>query len=571
MPNKLIQKLLGPQDPPEVSVPSAQPLNPSLEATLQEIHELIGHSSDIVIRRFHANPSSALSIAFIYIEGLVNTETVNQAVLMPLMDNQTLTTSAMSEEAAFHLVKDQLLPIGSVQEGKTLTVLIPLLFNGNTLIFFDGHSSALAADTAGWEKRSINEPTSQGVIRGPKEGFTESLRTGTAMLRRRLKTPDLHIEEFKIGQRTQTSVALAYLKGIANESVIEEIRRRLNSIVTDSILESNYIEEFIQDGGMTPFPTIQNTERPDAMAGGILEGQVGIIIDGTPFALLAPSTFFNFFQSSEDYYQRYDISSFLRMIRFAAFFVSMLLPALYIAVTTFHQEMLPTTLLISLAAQREGVPLPALAEALLMEITFDVLREAGVRMPRTIGPAISIVGALVLGQAAVQAGLVSAAMVIVVSFTAISNFVIPSLAIANSIRLIRFAMMLIAATLGLFGVMSSLIVLLIHMAGLRSFGVPYLSPIAPMEPGYMKDVFIRVPLWHMTMRPKTLTGKETRRQGRHQQPKPAAADSQGASQPNSGTSNKTNAEAGKGTPAHGGNPSTGGGNGGASPEGGGGL
>ncbi|WP_019913110.1 spore germination protein [Paenibacillus sp. HW567] len=506
-------------DPEEETLPAPLPLDLSLEVNLQEISRLIGQSSDVVFRRFTNEPLSSLSLAFIYIDGLVNADMVNQAVLQPLMEKATLKRTYITPEDAYSMIKDQMLPVGGVKEAKTLKALLPMLFDGYTLILFNGLQTALAADTSGWEKRSINEPTSQGVIRGPKEGFTENLRTGTAMLRRRLKTSDLRIEEYKIGQRTQTGIALVYLHGIASEQVLAEVRRRLNAINTDSILESNYIEEFIQDGGLTPFPTIQNTERPDALAGGILEGQIGIIIDGTPFALLAPSTFFNFFQSSEDYYQRYDISSFLRLIRYSAFFVSMLLPAIYIAVTTFHQEMLPTTLLISLAAQRKGVPLPALVEALLMELTFDVLREAGVRMPRTIGPAISIVGALVLGQSAVQAGLVSAAMVIVVSFTAISNFVIPSLAIANSIRLIRFIMMLIAATLGLFGIMSFLLVLLIHMAGMRSFGVPYLSPVAPMVPRYLKDVFVRVPLWNMTLRPKTNLGKETRRQGSDQNPK----------------------------------------------------
>lgn len=508
-------------DPVETSVLSSFPLTLSLAANLDELRRRIGDSPDIVIRQQHNDSIISPVLAFIYIDGLVNSDTVNQTVLQPLMEKELSGGEGHTPEAAFRLVKDHLLPVGSVKESTALEPLLALLFEGYTLILFEGLPDALAADTSGWEKRSINEPTSQGVIRGPKEGFTENLRTGTAMLRRRLKTPDLRMEEYRIGQRTGTGIALIYLKGLASEQVLAEIRRRLEAINTDAILESNYIEEFIQDGGLTPFPTIQNTERPDALAGGILEGQIGIIIDGTPFALLAPSTFFNFFQSSEDYYQRYDISSFLRLIRYSAFFVSMLLPALYIAVTTFHQEMLPTTLLISLAAQREGVPLPAFAEALLMELTFDVLREAGVRMPRTIGPAISIVGALVLGQAAVSAGLVSAAMVIVVSFTAISNFVIPSLAIANSIRLIRFVMMIIAATLGLFGIMSFLMVLLIHMAGLRSFGVPYLTPVAPMVPRYLKDIFIRVPLWNMNMRPKTYLGKETRRQAPDQQPQPA--------------------------------------------------
>ncbi|MDT3428634.1 spore germination protein KA [Paenibacillus forsythiae] len=486
------------------------PLETSLDVNLAEIKRCIGESADVVFRSL-SNPSSySPAMNFIYIDGLVNTDLVAQAIIQPLTGHPGIKDN--QPEEALLLIKEQILSVGGIQECKTVESLLGMLFEGNTIILLDGAKVALAANTSFWEKRSVNEPTSQGVIRGPKEGFTESLRTCTSMLRRRLKTPDLRIEQYKIGRRTRTGIALVYLQGIASEQVIAEIRKRLGAIDTDSILESNYIEELIQDGGLTPFPTIMSTERPDAMAGGILEGQVGIIIDGTPFALLAPATFFSFFQSSEDYYQRFDISSFLRLIRYSAFFVSMLLPALYIAITTFHQEMLPTTLLISLAAQREGIPFPAFIEALLMELTFDVLREAGVRMPRAIGPAVSIVGALVLGQAAVQAGLVSAAMVIVVSFTAISNFVIPSMSISNSIRLIRFLMMLIAGVMGLFGIMSFLMVLLIHLAGLQSFGVPYLSPVAPMNPGYLKDIFIRAPLRNMKMRPDTYVGREAARQ-----------------------------------------------------------
>ncbi|WP_052098225.1 spore germination protein [Paenibacillus stellifer] len=501
-----------PAKKPQNTVAAPPPLEAAMNANMAEIKKRVGGSSDIVFRSY-SNPSSdSPSLAFIYVDGLVNAELVTQTVIQPLTDNKDLEGKRHEPDKAFALIKEQILPAGGVHDCKTVESLLGMLFEGNTIILIDGHNIALAASTTGWETRSINEPTSQGVIRGPKEGFTENLRTGTSMLRRRLKSPDLRIEEYKIGRRTRTGIALVYLEGVASEQVLAEVRRRLDAIDTDGILESNYIEELIQDGGLTPFPTLQNTERPDSLAGGILEGQVGIIIDGTPFALLAPSTFFSFFQSSEDYYQRYDISSFLRLIRFTAFFVSLLLPALYIAITTFHQEMVPTTLLVSLAAQREGVPFPALIEALMMEVTFDVLREAGVRMPRAIGPAISIVGALVLGQAAVQAGLVSAAMVIVVSFTAISNFVIPSLAIANSIRLIRFLLMLIAGTVGLFGIMSFMMVLLIHMASLQSFGVPYLSPMAPMKLSYLKDIFIRVPLWNMSTRPSLYGSQADRRQ-----------------------------------------------------------
>ncbi|MDG0793863.1 spore germination protein [Cohnella ginsengisoli] len=230
------------------------------------------------------------------------------------------------------------------------------------------------------------------------------------------------------------------------------------------------------------------------------------------FPLFFRSPFSNFFLSSEDYYQRHDIASFVRMIRFIAFFVSLLLPSLYIAVTTFQQEMIPTTLLISLAAQREGVPLPALLEALLMELTFEVIREAGIRMPRVIGPAISIVGALVLGQAAVQAGLVSGAMVIIVSFTAIANFVIPALGMSAAIRLMRFLLMALAGSFGLFGVLAGMIPLLLHLVALRSFGVPYLLPIAPLKWMNFKDLFYRLPWRALTERPAVFGSLNPRRQ-----------------------------------------------------------
>ncbi|ANS75898.1 spore gernimation protein KA [Paenibacillus yonginensis] len=492
------------------SVPSSRPLMDSLEDNLSEMLRRLGASADIVVRRL--DTEAGLPMAVVYIDGLINTDIINQSILQPLTNMFLQNEGKEAKGSTAEQLRARLLPIGQIQECKTFESAFSMLFEGHTLILMDGNKAVLSMDTTGWETRSINEPTSQAVVRGPKEGFTENLRTGTSLLRRKIKSPDLRIEEYKIGERTQTNIAMVYLKGITDDQILEEVRRRLNAIQTDAILESNYIEEFIQDGKWTPFPTIQNSERPDAVAAGILEGQVALLIDGTPFALLTPATFFSFFQSSEDYYQRYDVASFLRMIRILSFFVSMMLPALYIAITTFHQEMVPTPLLVSLAAQREGVPFPALVEALVMELTFDVLREAGVRMPRAIGPAVSIVGALVLGQAAVQAGLVSAAMVIVVSFTAICNFVIPSQVISNALRLIRFVMMIVAGVLGLFGITSFLMFLMIHMAGLSSVGVPYLSPVAPMTPRYLKDVFIRAPQVLLKIRPKLAAKQEAYRQ-----------------------------------------------------------
>jgi spore germination protein KA len=289
-----------------------------------------------------------------------------------------------------------------------------------------------------------------------------------------------------------------------NAEVLKEVRQRLGRINIDAVLESGYIEELIQDKALTPFPTVNNTERPDALAAGILEGRVAIMVDGTPFALLVPALFLQFFQASEDYYQRADFATLLRVLRFLSFFISLLGPSLYIAITTFHQELLPPELLIRLVAAREGVPFPAFIEALIMEITFEVLREAGVRMPRAIGQAVSIVGTLVIGQAAVEAGIISPSMVIVVSLTAISNFVIPSFNMGIAVRILRFPIMFLAASFGLFGIVISLFAIVLHLCSLRSFGVPYMSPFASFNWDDQKDSIFRLPQWAQYARPRLI-------------------------------------------------------------------
>ncbi|WP_018757436.1 spore germination protein [Paenibacillus terrigena] len=494
----------------------AQLISSDLQSNLDMLHTRLGKSPDIVIRRL-GDPADGMNrnsqqFALVYVDGLVNGASVNELIAELSKQTERDMNKLQNGEKFYQFLKNHALAAGGVTETDQEDKVLLSIFNGNVVVLVDGCATSLLADMAGGNLRSVEEPSSQTVIRGPKDGFTESLRTNTSLIRRKIKSPDLRIDAKVIGTQTKTNIAVVYLKGVAKEEIVQEIHRRLDSIQIDGVLEGAYIEEFIQDAKITVFPTMINTERPDAASAGILEGQVVIIVDGSPFVLLMPVTFFKFFQSSEDYYQRYDISTFLRMIRYVSFLVSMLLPSLYIAITTFHQEMLPTTLLIGLAAQRDGVPFPALLEALLMEMTFEVLREAGVRMPRVIGPAISIVGALVLGQAAVQAGLVSGAMVIVVSFTAIANFVIPAINMAIAARLTRFLLMLLGATLGLFGIISGLMFLLIHMASLRSFGFPYMAPLAPLSYNSLKDIFIRVPWWKMNTRPEAATDNIARQE-----------------------------------------------------------
>ncbi|MBB6731762.1 spore germination protein [Cohnella zeiphila] len=487
-----------------------------VEAVVREL----GDSCDLVVRELTGKEEGEPEAAVVYMKTMVDEETVMRSILDPLMDE--LDRLGMEEPGdAFRRVHKDILRIGTVNERTKLNEVLCSILDGDTVVLIAGKAGALAASTIGGESRAVEEPTSQTVTRGPKESFTENLQTNVSLVRRRIRSPLLRVEAFKLGRHTQTNACMIYMQNIAQPKVVQEFRQRLGKIDVDSILDSGYVEELIQDATWTSFPTLQNTERPDAACGAVMEGKVLLIVDGTPFALLAPVTFISFFQSSEDYYQRYDISTFLRILRFCAFFISMFLPSLYIAITTFHQEMLPTPLLISLAAQREGVPFPAILEALLMEITFEVLREAGVRMPRVIGPAISIVGALVLGQAAVQAGLVSAAMIIVVSFTAISNFVIPALNMAIAARLLRFGMMILGGTLGLFGIMSGMMILLIHLVSLRSFGISYMTPFSPIVWPNLKDTLVRVPWWLMKKRPALISNpRQAVRNASGQRPSP---------------------------------------------------
>ncbi|MFC4101639.1 spore germination protein [Paenibacillus xanthanilyticus] len=484
------------------------PISAQLASNVSWLCTQLGASADIIAREFAA-PASGIEGTLIYIDHLVDKQTVNQNIVHPLLSEIGLHAELRPTDG-MGLLKNKALTVGHIREIHNLNEALTQILEGNTVIFLQGCESAIAATSSGGEKRSVEEPKTQTVVKGPKESFTESMDTNLSLIRRRLRSPNLRIEFRQIGNQTKTKVAVLHMNGITDSKVVDEVMSRLDRINTDSILDSEYIEEFIQDASFTPFSLMLSTERPDAVSAGLLEGQFAIIVDGAPFALLAPVTFNNFFFSSEDYYQRFDIATFLRFIRLGAFFASLLIPSLFIALTTFHQEMIPSPLLISLAAQREGVPFPAFVEVLIMELTFEILREAGVRMPRAVGPAISIAGALVIGQAAVQAGIVSAALVIVVSFTALANFVIPSVDLSNSMRIVRFIMMMLAATLGLFGILCGMMALLFHLASLRSFGVAFLQPLSPFKTDSWRDLFIRMPVWRMKERPIGESGNQNR-------------------------------------------------------------
>lgn len=484
-----------------------QQLFSCIEDNVQTIKNKLGNSTDIVFRRLKIGPKEKYEICIIYTDNLIDTMAL-QELIVALLNNiseEDLNTVNLASNNLTDVLIEKVVTVGEAVEVEDFNTLITNVLSAQAAILIENQSQAITVSIPGFEKRSIEEPQSATLIKGPRDGFIESIGTNASLLRRRIRSANLWMESKEIGRITKTKVVVAYIKGIANEDVVKEVHERLDRINIDAILESGYIEELIQDETFTPFPTIFNTERPDAVAGKLLEGRVAILVDGSPFVMVVPSLVIEFFQASEDYYMRADISTLLRFLRFFCFFLALIAPSLYIAVLTYHQEMLPTTLLIGLAAQREGVPFPAFMEALMMEVAFEILREAGVRMPRAVGQAMSIVGALVLGQAAVQAGLVSPAMVIVVSLTAIANFCFPSINLATTVRMLRFGMMSLAAIFGLVGIMFGLILLCIHLSTLRSFGVPYTTPAAPFILQDQKDVFFRIPWWGMFSRPRLIS------------------------------------------------------------------
>lgn len=482
------------------------PFSTKLDDNLKTFQNMLEGNVDVNIRRFSIGKE--IKQAFlINIEGLSDKKIINESILETVMiDFRKIN---LDYEVNNVNLQENALSVYGVNLLHTVEEALDTLFAGNTIMFVDGENTALDIKTRAWEHRNVEVPQTENVVRGPHEGFTETLRTNTALVRRRIQSYDLKIEQMKIGKRTRTEINILYLKSIADNNIVEEVKARLNAIDIDSILDSGYIEEYIQDAPYSFFPTVGNTEKPDKFAAKLLEGRVGIIVDGSPMALTVPCLFIEGLQDSEDYYSRPFYTSFIRFIRYVSLNITLYLPALYIALTNYHPNLIPKKLLIRLAVTHEGVPFPALAEALLMNLLFEIIREAGVRMPSPVGQAVSIVGALVMGEVAVSAGLVSPLMVIIVASTGIMNFMLNPQ--AGAIATLRYPVMLISAVFGLFGTALSFVVIIIHLSSLRSFGAPYLSPMAPGDSEGMKDVLIRAPLWSMKKRPKIITWRDSDR------------------------------------------------------------
>ncbi|HBM74653.1 MAG TPA: spore germination protein [Clostridiaceae bacterium] len=487
-----------------------------IEKTLKVLKEILKDCDDVIYKDFRVGEEQNIRYLLVCVDGLSDKMLIDNFVLESLMLDARKVKPNVGDIRShlFELTEKGTLAVTELKEEDDLNKVIVSILSADTAIFIDGCDKAIVLGTKAWPARGPQEPKSEGVIRGPSDGFVETLRFNTALIRRRIRDPRLKVKQEQIGLRSKTDIAVMYIEDIVNKGILQKVYDRLEGIDIDSIIESGYIEQIIEDNIFSPFPQIQSTERPDAAAGAILEGRIVIIVDNSPFVLIVPGILLSMLHSSEDYYQRWVVASFVRITRITAAILSLLLPALYIAITSYNPDIIPYRFALSIAGSREGVPFPAFIEAAIMELSLELLREAGVRLPDPIGGTIGIVGGIIIGQAAVSAKVVSPIMVIIVSITAISSFTIPNFGLNTGFRIIRFLLMIFAAVLGLYGVMIGLIVVLIHLVNLKSFGVPYLAPLASMSSKDFKDSVVRYPIETFIYRPEFLRVKNKKRMKR---------------------------------------------------------
>ncbi|WP_019911074.1 spore germination protein [Paenibacillus sp. HW567] len=498
----------APAHPPTTD--KAEPASPKLsgnyDADLMSIKQAIGGNSDVHFREFTVK-THKLRAVLIFVEGLQDEAMINKQVLQVLMLDNQLENEAMT----LSLLKESMLPLTEINEINEMNSLQELILFGNTALIVEGMSTALLVGSRDGSKRAITEPTSEALLRGPRIAFSETLSENTSMLRRQGLSTNLEMKMYEVGSRMKRNLVIAYIKDIVNQELLQEVKDRIAKIDMDFLAESGYVEQLIEDNYLSPFQQTQNTERPDRVINSLLEGRVAILLDGTPFALIVPVTFSMLLQSPEDYYERWLPGTMLRLLRFFAAFLALLAPALYISFISFHPGLIPTELAITIMETRQGVPFPSVIEVMILEVSIEILREAGIRLPKPIGPAMGIVGGLIIGDAAVNAGIVSPFLVIVVAVTAISSFSIPMYSAGITLRILRFVGMLFASVLGMFGTILFFLLIIVHLTKLKSFGVPYVTPFSPMRFSDWKDLYIRAPIPVMKQRPEMLKPQKKKR------------------------------------------------------------
>ena len=496
------------------STKSIQPPKPAVPITGVLLDDLVylrsqfGVSADLVIRELTV---CGRQTAIVTIEGMVDRHIMANAVILPM---EAVQGTYQPEELMAH-IRDNVLGFTDILQVTTMEELMNLVASGFGAVMMDGVPFAVLGGLQAFMIRGIDEPSTEMTARGSREGFTEAIRVNISMIRRRMKTPELVFEMLSAGKTSHTAVCLCYMRGRVSERLLNDVRSRINSLPLDVVLESGYIEPFLENKHLSLFSSVGTTERPDTLCGKITEGRIGVLVDGTPFVLVVPHLFVEHFQSMDDYALNPYYATFLRFIKFVSFFISMLLPGLYVAVGTIHPEMFPPVLLLSFLKSNASTPFPLMVEALMIHFLFEVMREAGLRFPKAVGHAVSIVGAIVIGESAVNAGLIGAPMVIVVALTAMSSFVIPSL--YGPMAILRFAFILLGGSLGLYGVVLGLILVLLSICAANVETIPLLAPLSPFSLKAMRDVFIREDwrkMWKQKFLVQNVKGSEIQEPGK---------------------------------------------------------
>lgn len=466
-------------------------------------------NSDIKIREFETKINSkTYPSALVFYDGLVDSELIDAYILKQLM----LNTDIRSQKELKNIILENILTQNQINSAENYDKILSSILSGNCILLIEGLEVAIVCDTKKIPQRSISKSENEMSTRGPSESFIENLRPNTGLIRKYVKDENLVFEDIEVGRKGKTVCSIAYIATIANDSLVEEVKKRVSSIDIDYLLDTGQLEQLIEDDTFISSPLILTTERPDKVATHLFEGRVAILVAGSPNALIVPAVLTDFMHTTEDLYNRYPYSLFVRIFRIPAMFLATLLPGLYIAIVLFHQEMIPTALLFSIASAREKVPFPLLLELLIMELAFEIIREASLRTPAPIGPTLGIVGTLILGQAIVSASVVSPILIIIVALTGISSFAVANFALNYTFRILRFMYIFLGAFAGFLGISIGLFVHLCVISTATSFGVPYLSPFVPTSKGLFSSDLINLPIWKQELRPKFLKPKVSKRQ-----------------------------------------------------------
>lgn len=469
----------------------------TIEDTVAQIMEPFASTEDLITQWIEL-PSDDSRVALLYIESIIDRKLIQDQILNPLFE--------LSNEIGM----DSLRKMGKLDLKKhtDMTMAQSLLLQSHTLVFTEDTACFYSGSTPVDTKRDITEPDNETILRGAHDGFIENLSINLALIRKRLKTPKLKVKYYRVGKETHTTIAVVYVDNIANPDYVNEVENRIKSIEADGIYAPGNLEESIEDRPFSFFPQMVSTERPDRVAANLMEGRIALVYDTSPTAHIMPVNFFTFYQSVDDYNNRWILGSFFRLIRLFSFFIAIGLPAVYIATVSFHFEVIPFGLILLIKSSLEDIPYPPLFEAMLMELTIELIREASIRLPTRIGSTIAIVGGLVIGDAVVKAGLVSNLMIIIVAVTAIAAYIVPSNEMSAAVRILRFPFMIAAATMGFVGIVFGFMILLFHLCRLYTFGAPYFAPLAPLNWKDLKDSVIRAPFWNMNRRPQDLEAQK---------------------------------------------------------------